>query len=190
MNKVIIILLLALFFVSGKDNTEIKSIHVLYCNYIYIGETDRDCNGLKKRIPTMKRDIIYDQKGDSVGVLIDDHGVLDSTLTDPILLKKIKVEIDKLKEDTSIIYPVDARISCVITYWGGREEKICIGGRMASGIYYNGQPQKRNNRLLFLIKKNIGYYYWIDKRYLSGEGELNDRSIKRDSIVNKYGEKY
>ena len=118
------------------------------------------------------------------------NGVLDTTLTDPKLLENIKSEINKLKKDTGYNSPVDARISCEITYFGGRKERICLSGMIANVIYYNGEPQKKNNRLLFLIKKNIGYYYWIDKRYLECEDELNDQTIKRDSIVNKFGFKY
>jgi hypothetical protein len=145
---------------------------------------------MKKKIPTMKKEIVYNQKGDSVGVLIDSQGILDTILTDPVLLSKIKSVINKLEKDTSINYPVDARISCVITYKDGKKERICIGGQFATVIYYNELPQKKNNSLLFLIKKNIKYYYWMDKRELNEEDELNDKSIKRDNILNKFGEKY
>ena len=190
MNKVITIFISILFFTSCNEKTEIESIHVLYYNYRFLGEVYKDCNKMKKKIPTMKKEVVYNQNGDSVGVLIDSQGVLDTMLTDPIILKKIKFEIKKLEKDTSINYPVDARISCVITYKGGQKERLCIGGQFATEIYYNGQPQKKNNSLLFLIKSSIKYYYWMDKRELDVEDELNDKSIKRDIIINKFGEKY
>lgn len=189
MNKLTTFLLL-LVFVSCHDKTEIKSIHVLYYNYIFLGEVNIDCTKMKKKIPSMKKDIIYGQKGDSVGVLIHNHGVLDTTLTDPILLKEIKFRINQLEKDIINNTPADARISCIINYYGGKKERICISGSFATMIYYNGLPQKKDNNLLFLIKKNIRYYYWMDKRELNEEDELNDKSIKRDIILNKFGEKY
>jgi hypothetical protein len=150
---------------------------------------DINCDEIKKCNPTYNTMFVLGLKGDTISNVIDDHGVLDTTITDRKLLNDIKIELAKLKPDTSVI-SFDARISCLITYYSGKKEHLCIGSQYPSTLSYNGYHQKRNNKLVFLIKKSIQYYHWMGKKNLAKQVELNDKSIVRDSVVNQYGFKW
>ena len=176
-------------FSCSHNSNDIKSIYVLFYNYPFMAIADQDCDKIEKCNPNFNKMIIYGPGGDSLGVVVNDSGVLDTTLTDRKLLNEIKIEIDKLKPDTSIT-SFDARISCLITYSNGKKDRLCIGGKYPCALLYKGYPQKDNNKLVYMIKKNIRYYYWMGQKSLVQQVELNDKLIKRDSVVNQYGIKW
>jgi len=72
----------------------------------------------------------------------------------------------------------------------GKKERLCIGGKQPYALSYKGYPQKDNNKIVYLIKKSIRYYYWMGKKSLVEQVELNDKSIQRDSVINQYGFKW
>ena len=179
-----IFLLLIVCGCDKKNDTNIKSIYVLYYNYSFERVNSVDCDEIKKKLPSFKKDESYMQTA------LNRLGVLEKTIKNKKLLKEIEDEIVKLQPDTSFDY-IDARISCFIKYIDGREDRLCIGGYFANDIFYNGQCQIQNNKLLFLIKNAVKYYSWMDgEKYLKYQDELNDKSIIRDSVEDGSGKKY
>ena len=181
---ILIFLLLIVCGCDKKNDTNIKSIYVLYYNYSFEPMIPIDCDKIKKKLPSKKKENHYS------GISIRRGGVLEKTIKSKKLLKEIENEIVKLQPDTSIDY-IDARISCFIRYKDGREDRLCIGGYFANDIFYNGQCQIQNNKLLFLIKNAVNYYSWMDgEKYLKYQDELNDKSLIRDSVEDRSGKKY
>lgn len=172
-----------------SNKTDIQSIYFLYFNHSFSNIKSVDCCDIKKKCPTIVAFPILNESGDSCGVIIDNHGVIDTTIVDTLILMQFKNELCKLHPDPSN-YPIDARISCIIRYKNKKEERICIGGYFADGIEYNGIRQERNNKLLYLIKKYSGYYFWMGDRILEYSVELQDKSFQRDSVTGYSGRKF
>lgn len=129
-------LLLLCYSCEKHNNDDIKSIYVLFYNYRFKAIADIQCDAIVKRTPTYDTLPIYGSKD----VMIDDHGVLDTTLRDRKLLNEIKDELARLKPDS--IKEFDARISCKITYYNGKNDYLFIGGEYPSNLLYNGQRKK------------------------------------------------
>jgi hypothetical protein len=172
-----------------QNKTELESIHVLFYNYSFESFLPVNCNDIVKNISSMKISVVTNEEGDSVGIIVDNQGVLDTTIVNSSVLKEIADELKNLKPE-SVNYSIDARISCIVKYKGGKEERLCIGGYLADCIEYRDVNQKTNNRLLYLIKKNIGYYFWMGDNILEYSEELQDKTFKRDSIVGHSGRKF
>lgn len=164
--------------------SSIEYIHIEYYNYLFESPVSIGCEEIKKTIvPDFEKTFIYDSANPSIVIdsMINYQTVLDTIIKDQILLKKIETEINKLKCDT-LGNDIDARISVSIKYKDGTEEKICIGGYYSEQILYKGKLQLQNNRLLFLIKNNIGYYKWMPKKDMLYMDELNDTTFIRKPI--------
>lgn len=174
---------------SVQNKVDIESIKVLFYNYSFESILPVNCDDMKTNIPSMDSIAVMDEKGDSTGVWVENHGILDTIITNPLVIRDIATELKNLKPD-SVNYSIDARISCTIKYKDGKEEKICIGGYLAEDIEYRGMHQKQNKKLLYLIKKHIGYYSWMDDRILKYSEELQDNSFIRDSITGYSGRKF
>jgi len=186
------VLLFTYSFISCTKQNEnvIESIYILYYNYSFDPIVPIKCSDMKKSLPSMTESTLFNEKGDSIGVIVDNRGILDTTLTNPLLLKNITDELKNLRPNDSIEFEADARISCTIKYKNGKKERLCIGGVLADCIDYCGIPQNKNNRLLYLIKSSIGYYSWIGDKELKSFEELHDCSFKRDSVVGHSGRKF
>lgn len=174
---------------SVPQKADIESIHVLFYNYSFQPFLPVRCDEIIKDTPSWDSSVVTNEHGDSIGVLKNNHGVLDTIIINPFVLKDIAHELRNIKAD-SVKHPIDARISCIIKYRNNREEHMCIGGYYAEAIEYNGIRQKQNNKLLYLIKKHIGYYSWMEDRILEYSEELHDNSFKRDSVVGYHGRKF
>ena len=166
---------------TNKHKT-IQSIYVLFYAYSFETRIPVNSNEITKRIgKTFKSE---DNK-----ILLKEGSVLDTTINDEFVLKEISDEICKLLFIRKS-QPVDARISCLIKYKDGSSEKLCIGGYFANDIEYKGVRCLKNNKLLFLIKKSINYYSWMDDNIMRNQIELKDESIHRDSIKGYFGKQY
>ena len=96
------ILLVIFLFSCNNHNNDIKSIYVLYYNYTFMATANINCDEIKKCNPTYNRMFVLGIKGDTISDVIDNHGVLDTTITDRKLLNEIKTELGKLKPDNNI----------------------------------------------------------------------------------------
>lgn len=175
------ILFLLLPFWGRSEDTEntIESIYVLYYNYSFNSPVAIDCDCLRKRMIGPFIDIT-----DS-GLIEypDSMGIVDTLLTDPVLLREVQNELKKLKPDTNT-YPPDARASYTLRYKDGTEEKICMGEYNYFG--FRGRSYT-NNRLLYLLRKSIGYYGIVWEPMIDGLEELNDTTFEREPVVGKHG---
>ena len=186
------VLLFTYSFISCTKQNEnvIESIYILYYNYSFDPIVPIKCSDMKKSLPSMTESTLFNEKGDSIGVIVDSRGILDTMLTNPLLLKNVTDELKNLRPNDSIEFEADARISCTIKYKNGKKERLCIGGVLADCIDYCGIPQNMNNKLLYLIKSNIRYYSWLGDKELKSLKELHDLSFKRDSVVGHSGRKF
>ena len=163
------ILFLLLPFWGRNEDTEntIESIYVLYYNYSFNSPVgpfiDITDSGL----------IEYP----------DSMGIVDTLLTDPVLLREVQNELKKLKPNDNP-YPPDARASYTLRYKDGTEEKICMGEYNYFG--FRGRSYT-NNRLLYLLRKGIDYYRIVWEPMIDGLEELNDTTFEREPVVGKHG---
>ncbi|MFT3995756.1 MAG: hypothetical protein QM660_15710 [Dysgonomonas sp.] len=176
---------LVLFCSCKNTKPEIESIRIAYYNYIFETSESINCDDIKvTTLPSFENILVYDsKKKDSiVESYIDYQAIFDTIITNSILLKKIEDELILLKTNDSL-KSIDSRISATILYKNGKEEKLCIGGIFTNVILYNGQIQETNNKLLYLIKNNIGYYNWISTEDIEYMDELNDTSFEKEPFV-------
>jgi len=153
------------------DQNQIDSLLVLYYNYEFNGVRDIKCDEVQKYIPNP-------QDGSD--------GVYDALITDRQILDEITQEINSLSVDKEQ-YPLDTRLSATIYYSNGTIRKLCSDGNR---LFQDGILQKINNRLLFLLKNNAGYYSWFENPY-NYEIELKDTSfIKEPLIESPYYKQY
>ena len=194
--KFFMYILLYLFFLlsctscTKQNENVIESIYILYYNYSFDPIVPIKCSDMKKSLPSMTESTFFNEKGDSIGVIVDSRGILDTMLTNPLVLKSVTDELKNLRPNDSIEFEADARISCTIKYKNGKKERLCIGGVLADCIDYCGIRQNMNNKLLYLIKSNIRYYSWLGDKELKSSDELHDLSFKRDSVVGHSGRKF
>ena len=191
MKTKIIIVAIILFssLLISCSRTTIESIQVSFYHTLFQAILPTDCNDIKNGISPSKALLMITQ--DPIGYSLNDKngGVLDTIIVNPIVLVEIEKELKNLKSKP-VNNPIDARISCTIKYKNGKEEKLCIGGYLVESLEYCGIRQNNNYHLLYLIKQNIGFYSWMDDRYLEYCDELQDISFKRDSIVGRSGRKF
>ena len=102
---------------------------------------------------------------------------------DPVLLREVQNELKKLKPNDNP-YPPDTRASYTLRYKDGTEEKICMGEY--AHFWFRGRNYT-NNRLLYLLRKSIGYYGIVWEPMIDGLEELNDTTFEREPVVGKHG---
>lgn len=172
--------LVILFFACGKKQNNLSSIEVYYYNYSFESAVPVNCDSIKneKRTQLLKDTISVEFSEMDQIFLINEGIILDTLITDFTVLREIEEELNNLSADQNISIPFNARISCYIKYKDGRKERLCIGGYLANHIMYNGRWQMPNKKLLYIIKKNIGYYQWMGEKELKGMNELFEVSIK------------
>lgn len=117
--------------------------------------------------------------------------VKEAVITDPQVLLQIQQELSKIDVSPKKDKPgsEDIRIICTIEYKDGRTDKIGIEGRFTDYLTLNGHHCKNCFRLMYLIKKSIGYYSRMHEDTFPLFYELQDSSFK-DTIINDRGQKY
>jgi hypothetical protein len=180
MKRVIFIVCLTGLFVSCKNpnrvqteimncsDSSIDSIFVLYYNSLFqpfMGVKSEEINTIY--IPD------FENKED---------GILDATIKDCKILTEIEHEILKLKPSKEASFE-DVRIKATIYYKNGATKLICLNNWLSTSIFLDGFMQESNNRLLYLIKNNIGYYSWFGEPILKYMDELQDTTFVREPFI-------
>lgn len=163
---------------TDSCNCEIKSITALYYNYLFNSARARNWDDLTLNLPDFER---------------TSNGVLDANITDCRTLKEIATELKKLKPSKEQRGGADIRIVLTVNYKNNNDTTLCIGGYYADGIFTKSRIElesENTNKLLFLIKNNIGYYSWFDKDELKEMEELKDVSSTHPFIESPYYKKY
>jgi len=184
--KVLILISLTILFVScsnEKKHSNISSIYVLFYTYSFESRFSRNCDDIQKDF--LKKENKYLSQNN----FFKQGEVLDTIISDINVLSDIEHELSILKKD-SISFNVDVRICCIINYKNKQTKKLNIGGYLANDVEYKDINCKTNNKLLFLIKKNIGYYSWLGDNVMRNQNELKDSSFKRDSVIDYFGKKW
>lgn len=147
---------------NRKENIYLKnSIKASYFNYTFDSHFVVNCDSIDKESKEIINLSFYDENGEYVK--INYMGVIDTIVSEHVIMEKIQNELKHLEIDlmNQTVKSLDARISCLITI-DSSKYKLCIGGYFADEIEYMGE-RVRNDYLLYLIKKSIGYYDWIDE---------------------------
>ena len=178
--KIIIGFINLFLFISCTSNSNksilvtcnIDSISVVYFNYNFVSSKSIDCNNiLTAKTPTMEEDGL---------------GLLDATFYDESILKEICEEL-KLLEPSKNQYPLDTRLAVKI-YKKNKIEYLCSDGYR---LFKDGVLLSKNNRLLYLLKNNAGYYSWFKEEELMEMDELSDTTfVKEPFVISPYYEEY
>jgi hypothetical protein len=108
--------------------------------------------------------------------------------------RKILYKIEQALYNLSTIHAKykrseDVRIICTIVYRNGKRKYLSFNGEYAGGIYYEGLMYFKDNNLNYLMKKNMGYYKWMDEQDFYFFPELHD-SCFNDTIIDFNGNIY
>lgn len=160
-------------------NCVISSIDALYYNYIFDTSTAVNWNDVKLNVPDFKK---------------NSHGVLDAKITNCLVLREINEELKTIHPMTKQWPGADVRIVFSVNYKNGKDTVFTICGYFSDMIFSKERvalSTNNTNRLLFLLKNNIGYYSWIDKDYYQYMPEIQDSSFRKESIIESlYYKKY
>lgn len=148
-------------------NSKIDSITALYYNYSFNSVKAVKCSDIKAPfIPDFR---------------YNSDGVYDAKINDCKILLEIEKEVESLISDT-LEYKLDTRIAINVFYRNGSLLKICMNDKAPNDIYVDGIKKIASNRLLFLLKNNIGYYSWFEHPE-DYETELKDTSYAKEPII-------
>ncbi len=166
-SSLLLVILISIFTSCSQDNqTKVSSVEISY---------------LKGHIEFAKG-LNCDQI--SSGLLLD-RSIVDTIITDSQILNKLDSLLGVLKFNSSK-FSVDSRIKCEIKFNSGKTKTLCIGEK--SGIKYGSDYYNENLLLLFLIKRNSGYYQYFPYNDLKFFSELKD-SVRLNITLNKMEKK-
>jgi len=161
-----------------KDICEcsIDSIKAYYYNYQHFMPTKGISYSdiIKKKRPTFKKVYI----GNTGNYKINYTGVIDTLITKCDVLFSIQSELKNLKPDTTFAAK-DVRIAFVLYFKESQKPKIILVNDF-NDIFFEDKHQAKNNKLIYLIKRNIGFYSWFTRRELGNMQELNDTTFERE----------
>lgn len=170
--KYLIILLFSMLFLLGCNkktasgtrcnNGNLDSIKVYYYNYSFISPLNMKCSDIKnsKSMPLENSTFDYE-------------GVISKVIEDCNVLMDIEKEIQQ-QQPRNFIASKDARILCILYHKDGTTSELCLcQDSDVKYIYINGVLQNFNFPLVYLIKKNSGYYEWFTEKEKLGFEELN-----------------
>lgn len=167
--------------ITEKDscNTNIEYISALYYNYTFNSARARNWDDLILNIPNF---------------INKSNGVLNATITNCNLLKEIETQLKTLKPMDEQRSDADIRIVIHIKYKNKEDLTLCIGGYFSDGLFTKDRialKSQSKNKLLYLIKNNIGYYPWFSEEDLENMDELKDTTFVREArIESPYYKKY
>ncbi len=192
MKKNIIILLLVSLLFACKNKTpkvdncpsNIDSIYISYLNYDFMNcFTLIDFDYLKNaHRPTFKKEY-YGTEGK---YRIDYQGVIDTVLTDCVILTEIERALkNSIRNDMFINQSKnEARMSMEIAYSDNTRDTLMF----ADGWYFYSNKNEgyaNFDELVYLLRKNTGFYSWQRKEkpeYLDSYFFELDTLNRRDSI--------
>ncbi len=157
----------------------IDSIKASYYNTYFESPLARKYSDIMKaRRPSFEKIYI----GNTQRYHVKYTGVIDTVITDCNVLLSIEAELKILKPNLAFASK-DARIALTLFYRNAKHTKIILINE-SNDIFCNDVHQSKNNKLIYLVKKNIGFYTWFMRGELKHMEELNDTTFVRDSIFN------
>lgn len=149
-------------------DSPIRQINVLYYNYMVDEDDATNCDDLALNLPSFES--------------ADYRGVLDATIDNVDVLSEIKKQMLLLHSVVEVSVQ-NILLTAIIEYENGATDKLCIGGHNGSTILLDGVEQSANNRLVYLLKNNAGYYPWLIGDALFSLPELIDTSFMKEPFV-------
>jgi len=156
-------------------DSSIDSITVSYYNQYFESPLARKYSDIMTaKRPTFEK--IYIANSGDYNVLYT--GVIDTVIANCSVLLSIESELNTLKPDTSFAVK-DFRIALIVYYKDSKlPKKVLINE--SNDVFLNNILQIKNNKFIYLIKKNIGFYSWFTRDYLEDMEELNDTTFERE----------
>jgi len=159
--------------------SSIDSIKVSYYNIYFESPLARKYNDIMKaKRPSFEKVYI----GNTRDYHVKYTGVIDTVITSCEALFAIELELKRLKPDAEFAAK-DMRIALTFFYRNSKQKSIILINEY-NNIFLNDVLQNKNNRLIYLIKKNIGFYSWFTRGELKHMEELSDSSFVKDSVIN------
>lgn len=156
--------------------SQIDSIKAFYYNYQYFmpikGISYSDI--IKTKRPTFKRINI----GNAGDFEVKYTGVIDTVITNCNALLSIEAELKNIKPDTSFAAK-DVRVALTFYYKNSKHQTVILINDF-NDLFFNDKHQIKNNKLIYLIKRNIGFYSWLKKSDLKNMEELNDSTFEKE----------
>ena len=165
---------------STKNNRKLTSMNVLYYNYLFERILAVRCDEIKYS-PITFDTILSDP------LLIEESGVIDTTIINEKYLNEVEAKLKLLKKRT--YKGIDARMKCYFHYSDKSVDSLCIGQSPKVAIY-NNKPVYLNNELIYLIRNYSGFYKWMIADQMIYFSELNDSSFIRKKVISKRDEVY
>src|ERR1035437_1775953 len=139
--------------------SSIDSIKAVYYNYQHFMPTKGISYSdiIKKKRPTFKKIYI----ANTGNYEIKYTGVMDTLITNCDVLLSIESELKNLKPDTSFAAK-DVRIAFVLYCKDSKSPKIILINDF-NDLFFNDKHQAKNKKLIYLIKRNIGFYSWFTR---------------------------
>lgn len=148
----------------------ISAIDVLYYNALIIKKSMIAWDDIKPDIPPFKQ-------GQNIGVL-------DAHINNPKVISEIQQLVESLQPATDNVALPDYRIAVTLRYKSGKTQRLGLTDyRSLHLIYLDDVAQQTNNRLLYLIKNNIGLYPWLIGDDLAQQSELYDNSFMKEPFI-------
>lgn len=170
-----------ILFVSCQHKmNKMESIRILYYNGLFESIMPVKCDAIL--VATMICDTL-----DYENLTIDCFGIIDTTITEKALLRRIQVELAKNKPSTK--ENIDARMKCYFVFEDGKRDSLCLSEDAIYGRY-NDTPLKFSNEFAYLIRKSCGFYKWVIADQMIYFDELNDSTFVREKVISKRGEEY
>lgn len=179
----LLLIFISLYFVSCNNKSEkvinttqtesdsLIAVNALYFNSNYQSKAMYKWDMIKLDIPSFKNG--------------KNSGVLDATIEKPETIYEIQKLVESLETDSSKLdFLPDYRIAVTLQYKNGKIERLGISHPPKLDlIFLNDIPQKTNNRLLYVIKNNIGLYSWLIGDALYEQPELQDNSFMKEPFI-------
>ena len=155
---------------TSNEPDSIVEAAALYCNTSFMSKAMIGWDDVRLYIPSF-------ENGQNIGVL-------DALITQPKVIIEIQQLVESLQPATDSICMPDYRIAVTLKYKSGKTVRLGITDpRSVHQIYINDIAQQTNNRLLYLIKNNIGLYPWLIGNNLAQQSELYDNSFMKEPFI-------
>jgi len=88
---------------------------------------------------------------------------IDTFIVDKLIIEEVKPLLKKQQPIQN--FNEDTRMYVTVKYTDNTTDNICLGMNTPN-VFFNGEPIKIENELVFLLRKYSGYYRWFDKEDL------------------------
>jgi hypothetical protein len=177
MKNICLFILTAILIYSCNNNvdTNIDNIEILYYNGVFERIENVDCDEIIYN-PAKQPKQKYTEDGEPVPMEVC---IIKATINNKQVLQEIESELEKL-ELFDGKNNIDARMKCFIKYKNNSIDTLCVGDNPQWAVLNNIQSVRLSNKLIYLLRKNCGFYKWVGYDYMQYFDEMNDTTFVRE----------